>query len=167
MVPLATRKAMGIVLRATSRVAPGIEVREILRVLDPEPVLPVPESFGRTTKYRPAMITRTATTATTDFVFPGDACGRGGVGSRDSGGSEGRGKGGGGTSGAGGALASGDARGELGGSGGALGCRGDGGGGGGGTPAISTGAPQDSQNFAPGAVSFPQDRQNGIQCQYS
>ena len=39
LVPLATRKATGIVLHATSRLAPGIEVREALRALDPEPVL--------------------------------------------------------------------------------------------------------------------------------
>jgi len=39
LVPLATRKAMGIVLRPTSGVPPGIEVREALRALDPEPVL--------------------------------------------------------------------------------------------------------------------------------
>ena len=39
LVPLATRKAMGIVLRPTSRLAPGIEVREALRALDPEVVL--------------------------------------------------------------------------------------------------------------------------------
>jgi len=40
-VPLATRKAVGIVLRPVVRLAPGIEVREVLRVLDPEPVLSV------------------------------------------------------------------------------------------------------------------------------
>jgi primosomal protein N' (replication factor Y) len=39
LVPLAARKAMGIVLRTGTRIAPGIEVREVLRVLDPEPVL--------------------------------------------------------------------------------------------------------------------------------
>jgi primosomal protein N' (replication factor Y) len=39
LVPLAARKATGIVLRPTSRLAPGIEVREALRALDPEPVL--------------------------------------------------------------------------------------------------------------------------------
>jgi primosomal protein N' (replication factor Y) len=39
LVPLATRKATGIVLRPTSRLAPGIEVREALSAFDPEPVL--------------------------------------------------------------------------------------------------------------------------------
>jgi primosomal protein N' (replication factor Y) len=39
LLPLAARKATGIVLRPTSRLAPGIEVREALRALDPEPVL--------------------------------------------------------------------------------------------------------------------------------
>jgi primosomal protein N' (replication factor Y) len=39
LVPLATRKATGIVLGPTSKLAPGIEVREALRALDPEPVL--------------------------------------------------------------------------------------------------------------------------------
>jgi len=39
LVPLATRKATGIVLRETGRLAPGIEVREALRAIDPEPVL--------------------------------------------------------------------------------------------------------------------------------
>ncbi|MGO8732354.1 MAG: primosomal protein N' [Terriglobia bacterium] len=39
LVPLASRKATGIVLCPTSRLAPGIEVREALRALDPEPVL--------------------------------------------------------------------------------------------------------------------------------
>ena len=38
-VPLATRKATGIVLRAGSTLPPGIQARSILRVLDPEPVL--------------------------------------------------------------------------------------------------------------------------------
>jgi primosomal protein N' (replication factor Y) len=38
-VPLATRKATGIVLRAGSTLPPGIAARPILRVLDPEPVL--------------------------------------------------------------------------------------------------------------------------------
>ena len=38
-VPLATRKATGIVLRAGSTLPPGIEARPILRVLDTEPVL--------------------------------------------------------------------------------------------------------------------------------
>jgi primosomal protein N' (replication factor Y) len=39
LVPLASRKAAGIVLRPTSLLAPGIEVREALRTLDSEPVL--------------------------------------------------------------------------------------------------------------------------------
>jgi primosomal protein N' (replication factor Y) len=39
LLPLAARKATGIVLRPTGRLAPGIEVREALRALDPEPVL--------------------------------------------------------------------------------------------------------------------------------
>ena len=39
LVPLGTRRAVGIVLESVARVAPGIEVREIRRVLDPEPVL--------------------------------------------------------------------------------------------------------------------------------
>jgi len=39
LVPLATRKATGIVLGPTGELAPGIEVREALRVLDPEPLL--------------------------------------------------------------------------------------------------------------------------------
>jgi primosomal protein N' (replication factor Y) len=39
VVPLGTRRATGIVLESTVRAAPGIEIREILRVLDPEPVL--------------------------------------------------------------------------------------------------------------------------------
>jgi len=39
LVPLATRKAIGIVLRPVARVAPGMEIRDVLRVLDPEPVL--------------------------------------------------------------------------------------------------------------------------------
>jgi primosomal protein N' (replication factor Y) len=38
-VPLATRKATGIVLRAGSSLPPGIQARSILRVLDTEPVL--------------------------------------------------------------------------------------------------------------------------------
>ena len=38
-VPLATRKATGIVLRAGSTLPPGIQARPILRVLDSEPVL--------------------------------------------------------------------------------------------------------------------------------
>jgi primosomal protein N' (replication factor Y) len=39
LVPLATHKATGIVLRATGKLAPGFEVREALRAIDPEPVL--------------------------------------------------------------------------------------------------------------------------------
>jgi primosomal protein N' (replication factor Y) len=39
LVPLARRKATGIVLGPTSKLAPGIEVREALRAFDPEPVL--------------------------------------------------------------------------------------------------------------------------------
>jgi primosomal protein N' (replication factor Y) len=39
LVPLAARKATGIVLRPAGRLAPGIEVREALRALDPEPAL--------------------------------------------------------------------------------------------------------------------------------
>jgi primosomal protein N' (replication factor Y) len=39
LVPLGARRATGIVLEAVAQIAPGIEVREILRVLDPEPVL--------------------------------------------------------------------------------------------------------------------------------
>ena len=38
-VPLATRKATGIVLRVGSTLPPGIKARPILRVMDPEPVL--------------------------------------------------------------------------------------------------------------------------------
>src|ERR1017187_6664840 len=39
-VPLATRKATGIVLRTGSTLPPGIAARPILRVLDAEPVIP-------------------------------------------------------------------------------------------------------------------------------
>ena len=39
LVPLASRKATGIVLGPTSKLAPGIEVREALRAIDPEPAL--------------------------------------------------------------------------------------------------------------------------------
>jgi len=39
LVPLETRKAVGIALEPVARVAPGISVREILRILDPEPLL--------------------------------------------------------------------------------------------------------------------------------
>jgi primosomal protein N' (replication factor Y) len=38
-VPLGTRQATGVVLESVPRLAPGIKVREIARVLDPEPVL--------------------------------------------------------------------------------------------------------------------------------
>src|ERR1035441_4286995 len=38
-IPLATRKATGIVLRAGSTLPPGVAARPILRVLDAEPVL--------------------------------------------------------------------------------------------------------------------------------
>ena len=39
LVPLGTRRATGIVLESVARAAPGVKVREILRVLDPAPVL--------------------------------------------------------------------------------------------------------------------------------
>jgi len=39
LVPLGTRRTTGIVLESAARVAPGVKVREILRVLDSEPVL--------------------------------------------------------------------------------------------------------------------------------
>ncbi len=39
-VPLGSRRAMGVVLGRASRLAPGIETREILRVLDPQAALP-------------------------------------------------------------------------------------------------------------------------------
>lgn len=39
LVPLATRRATGVALEAVSRAAPGLRVREILNVLDPEPLL--------------------------------------------------------------------------------------------------------------------------------
>ncbi len=39
LVPLATRKATGLVLEPVTRVAPGVKMRDVLRVLDPEPVL--------------------------------------------------------------------------------------------------------------------------------
>ena len=39
LVPLATRKATGLVLEPVARVAPGVKMRDVLRVLDPEPVL--------------------------------------------------------------------------------------------------------------------------------
>jgi primosomal protein N' (replication factor Y) len=39
LVPLATRRATGVVLEPVARVAPGFKVRDVLRVLDPEPLL--------------------------------------------------------------------------------------------------------------------------------
>jgi len=39
LVPLATRKATGLVLEPVARVSPGVKMRDVLRVLDPEPVL--------------------------------------------------------------------------------------------------------------------------------
>lgn len=39
MVPLGTRQAMGVALEPVARLAPGIRAREVLRVLDPEPLL--------------------------------------------------------------------------------------------------------------------------------
>jgi len=39
LVPLGARRAMGIVLETVGRVAPGMKVREILRLVDPEPDL--------------------------------------------------------------------------------------------------------------------------------
>jgi primosomal protein N' (replication factor Y) len=39
LVPLATRRATGVALEPVARVAPGFKVRDILRVLDPEPLL--------------------------------------------------------------------------------------------------------------------------------
>ena len=39
LVPLATRKATGLALEPVARVAPGVEMRDVLRVLDPQPVL--------------------------------------------------------------------------------------------------------------------------------
>ena len=39
LVPLATRKATGLALEPVARVAPGVKMRDVLRVLDPEPVL--------------------------------------------------------------------------------------------------------------------------------
>ncbi len=39
LVPLAARRATGIVIRGVACAAPGFEIRDILRVLDPEPVL--------------------------------------------------------------------------------------------------------------------------------
>ncbi len=39
LVPLGNRKVMGVALEPAGRVAPGVKVRGVLRVLDPEPVL--------------------------------------------------------------------------------------------------------------------------------
>ncbi len=39
LVPLGTRQARGVVLEPVARTAPGLKVREILRLLDPEPLL--------------------------------------------------------------------------------------------------------------------------------
>ena len=39
LVPLATRRAIGVVIEPVAQVAPGVNVREVLRVLDVEPVL--------------------------------------------------------------------------------------------------------------------------------
>ena len=38
LVPLGTRRATGITLEPMARLAPGVRAREILRVLDPEPL---------------------------------------------------------------------------------------------------------------------------------
>ena len=39
LVPLATRRVMGVALEPMARMAPGVKVRDILRVIDPEPIL--------------------------------------------------------------------------------------------------------------------------------
>ena len=39
LVPLGTRKVVGVALEPVARLAPGIRVRDILRVVDPEPIL--------------------------------------------------------------------------------------------------------------------------------
>ncbi len=39
LVPLATRKVMGVALEPVAGMAPGVKVRDILRVVDPEPIL--------------------------------------------------------------------------------------------------------------------------------
>src|SRR5215470_20134452 len=39
LVQLSTRKVLGVALESVARVAPGVEVRDILRVVDPEPIL--------------------------------------------------------------------------------------------------------------------------------
>ena len=50
LVPLATRKAAGIVLESVARVSPGVKLRDVLRVLDSEPlVLPELLELGRWT----------------------------------------------------------------------------------------------------------------------
>ena len=38
LVPLGTRRALGIVLEPVARMAPGVKARDVLRVVDPEPV---------------------------------------------------------------------------------------------------------------------------------
>ena len=38
-VPLGTRRATGIVVEPVARLAPGVKIREIVKVLDPDPVL--------------------------------------------------------------------------------------------------------------------------------
>src|SRR6516164_2940002 len=39
LVQLSTRKVLGVALEPVARMAPGVEVRDILRVVDPEPIL--------------------------------------------------------------------------------------------------------------------------------
>src|SRR6516225_11272488 len=39
LVPLSTRNTLGVALESVARVAPGVKVRDILRVVDPEPIL--------------------------------------------------------------------------------------------------------------------------------
>ncbi len=39
LVPLATRKLMGVALEPLARMAPGVKVRDVVRVVDPEPIL--------------------------------------------------------------------------------------------------------------------------------
>src|SRR6516225_12025169 len=39
LVPLATRRVLGVALEPVTGMAPGVRVRDILRVVDPEPVL--------------------------------------------------------------------------------------------------------------------------------
>src|SRR2546425_13049627 len=38
LVPLGNRRALGIALEPVARMAPGLKARDVLRVLDPEPV---------------------------------------------------------------------------------------------------------------------------------